>query len=235
MAPPPSLTELISTVHQDAPSDDPLDLLATASHTAAEMSTLTDSVLDHFVLGARRDGRSWTEISGVLGVSKQAAHKRFAPPTVGLDRFTPRAVHVLEAAGEVARRLGHTYIGTEHLLLAQYREPQSVAAVILARHDVEEAAVEEKILARTPAGSGEPVGNRPPFTPRGFQVISGALDEAVSLGHNYIGTEHLLLALFRDPESMAAQLLAEFGLDADAVRAEVAALLGDLRDAFGQP
>src|SRR5690606_8892231 len=134
MTPAPSLHELIATVQQDSPSDDPLDLLATASTTVTSLSTVGDAVLDHFVAGARAQGRSWTEISSVLGVSKQAAHKRFSASRSGevtftlnagnFSRFTDRARKVVAAATEVAKAWGHPYVGTEHLLAAQFTQPE---------------------------------------------------------------------------------------------------------------
>src|SRR5690606_10095560 len=106
-------------------SDDPLDQLATAAATVADLSEVGDAVLGYHVDRARHAGASWTAISAALGVSKQAAHKRFAAATrpPGLDRFTDRARRVLSSATEVARGLGHAYVGTEHLLLALYTDP----------------------------------------------------------------------------------------------------------------
>jgi|SRR5690606_804294 len=125
MAPTPTLQELIEIVRQDSPSDDPLDQLATAAATVADLSEVGDAVLGYHVDRARHAGASWTAISAALGVSKQAAHKRFAAATrpPGLDRFTDRARRVLSSATEVARGLGHAYVGTEHLLLALYTDP----------------------------------------------------------------------------------------------------------------
>jgi hypothetical protein len=224
MAPPPTLHELIATVRQDSPSDDVLDLVATASTTVTELSTLADSVLDHFVAGARREGRSWAEISSVLGVSKQAAHKRFAPaaPTdAGYERYTDRARRTVAAAIETAKGLGHPFVGTEHLLLAQFAEPQSIAARLLAAHGVTHEGTEAKVLAVIPRADPITDGTRPAFTPRAKVVFGAAVAEALNMGHNYIGTEHLLLAFFRDPESLAAQVLDQLGLDAERVRADV--------------
>jgi hypothetical protein len=228
MAPPPTLYELITVVHQDAPSQDPLDLLATASRTITELSTMSDAVLDHFVAGARREGRSWTDISGVLGVSKQAAHKRYSITTQGLDRFTARARNTVEASRTVALGLGHTFIGTEHLLLAQFTEPRSVASLILARHHIDQAAVQEKVLALIPGGAPLADTETAAFTPRAAGALSAAVGEALKLGHNYIGTEHLLLALFEDTESVAFRILDGFDLDADGVRSEVVEVLGQV-------
>src|SRR5215470_11920771 len=108
MTPPPTLQELIEIVRQDAGSDQPLDQLVAAAAAAAQLEETTDALLGHFVDRCRREGRSWSEISAALGVTKQAVHKRFAAamadrmilavPDPSLERMTPRAQRVLTAA-----------------------------------------------------------------------------------------------------------------------------------------
>src|ERR1700683_2489624 len=133
MTPSPNLQDLIDIVRADAPSADVLELLSQASATANDLEQVTDALLGHFVDQCRRAGRSWSEISGALGVSKQAAHKRFSlssAPT--FERFTPRAhAAVLAGAATEARRLGHGYVGTEHVLLALCESAESLAARVL--------------------------------------------------------------------------------------------------------
>jgi hypothetical protein len=238
MTPAPSLHELIATVQQDSPSDDPLDLLATASTTVTSLSTVGDAVLDHFVAGARAQGRSWTEISSVLGVSKQAAHKRFSGPkddfsiTFNADdfqRFTDRARNTVSAAQQLALGWGHNYIGTEHLLVAQFTEPRSIAAKVLDDHGITRATVEAKVLEQTPAG--EPLsGLQVPFTPRAKQGLKGALTAALELGHNYIGTEHLLLGLYAPGagDGLAGKILTDLGLTAEQAKEAVVAALSSI-------
>src|SRR5690606_32794252 len=178
-----------------------------------------------------------------LGVSKQAAHKRFAAATrpAGLDRFTDRARRVLSSATEAARGLGHAYVGTEHLLLALYTEPDGLAARILVEAGIDRDAVEEAVLRRVPRGTETP---QPPLphTPRAVAVIEGTVREALLLGHNYVGTEHLLLALYTDPvapvgpggepgrvgSGLAAQVLSELGLDRETAQAKVVEKLAEL-------
>ena len=166
----------------------------------AELSEVGDAVLGYFVDRARHAGASWTAISAALGVSKQAAHKRFAAATrpPGLGRFTDRARRVLSSATDVARGLGHAYVGTEHLLLALYTEPDGLAARILVEAGIDRDAVEEAVLRRVPRGTETP---QPPLphTPRAVAVIEGTVREALLLGHNYVGTEHLLLVLYTVP------------------------------------
>jgi len=222
MTPGPSLQELITTIHADAASDDPLDQLMTASQIVAELQETSDAALGHFVDQCRRNGRSWTEISGSLGVTKQAAHKRFSFWKPSLERFTERARSALRAATEEARGLGHNYVGTEHLLLGLFEPSGGIAAVVLGEAGVTRSRVEEQILAIVPRG-GSAIGPdvKLPFTPRAVASLERTLTEALSLGHNYIGTEHLLLGLFGDTGSLATRVLTELGVSQDHVRAQV--------------
>src|SRR5499427_794946 len=106
MTPGPTATELIAAVEADAASDDALDQLSAASQTVADLEDVADAALSHFVDQCRRSGRSWSEISKALGVTKQAVHKRFSfSPT--FERFTLRAKGALEGAADAARSLGH--------------------------------------------------------------------------------------------------------------------------------
>jgi len=223
MTPAPTLQELIDSVRADAASDDPLDQLTAASETAAEVEGTTDAMLSHFVDQCRHSGRSWTEISKALGVSKQAAHKRFSPAGPSLERWTLRARAVLEAAAAAARDFGHNYVGTEHLLLGLFADPDSLSAKALADAGVTRAEVEARILAVTPRGNAKV--DAPPLTPRAGTVLGRALSEALNFGHNYIGTEHLLLALFTDEDALAAKILAELHVGRDAVRADIVKML----------
>jgi hypothetical protein len=210
---------MIETVRADATSADPLDQLAAASSTVAELEAVADAVLSHFVDQCRRSGRSWSEISAALGVSKQAAHKRFSLADAALERWTPRARTALRAAASAARNLGHGYVGTEHLLLGLFEPAGGIAARILDELGFTHSTVEEQLLRVTPRGSSTVAD--PPFTPRAAASIERSVAEAVSLGHNYIGTEHLLLALFGDPDGFAAKILGEGGARDDDVRDRV--------------
>jgi ClpA/ClpB-like protein len=230
MTPGPNLQELIDTIRADAGSGDALDELAAASATVTELNETSDAALGYFVDRARATGHSWVEISAVLGVSKQAAHKRFSVSWTArpaFDRYTMRARSVVEAATAVALRLNHAYVGTEHLLLAIYSEPETVAARILLEHDITEEKAENAVAEIIPARELKPEGE-PPFTPRATHVLQGAVAEALELGHNYVGTEHILLAFFRDSGGVAAKVLHKLGLDGDTARGDVVRVLDEL-------
>ncbi|MHB8296216.1 MAG: ATP-dependent Clp protease ATP-binding subunit [Acidimicrobiales bacterium] len=140
------------------------------------------------------------------------------------ERFTDRARRVLVLAQEEARLLNHSYIGTEHILLGLIHEGEGVAAKALESLGVSLEAVREKVEETIgPAGSS-PAGS-PPFTPRAKKVLELSLREALQLGHNYIGTEHLLLGLVREGEGMAARVLVNLGADLPRVRQQVIQLM----------
>jgi hypothetical protein len=225
MTPGPSVQEMIATVRADATSDSTLDQLAAASITVAELEEVADALLAYFVDQCRRSGCSWSEISRALGVTKQAAHKRFSFSTTTLERFTPRARSALRAAAEDARSLGQSYIGTEHILLGLFEPAGGIAARLLGEAGITRARVEELIVIVPPRTSSAGGGSEPPLTPRAGQSIERAVTEALGLGHNYVGTEHLLLALCGDPESLATKILTDLGADRDRFRDRVIEVL----------
>ena len=142
------------------------------------------------------------------------------------ERFTEKAIKVIMLAQEEARRLGHNFVGTEQILLGLIGEGTGIAAKVLKSMGVnlKDARVEvEKIIGR---GSGF-VAVEIPFTPRAKRVLELSLEEARQLGHNYIGTEHLLLGLLREGEGVAARVLENLSLDLSKVRTQVIRLLGD--------
>jgi Clp amino terminal domain, pathogenicity island component len=218
MTPPPALQDLIDTVRQDSPTDGPLDQLATAAATAAQLESTSDALLSHFVDRCRRDGRSWTEISTALGVTKQAVHKRFAGdladriiaanPEPSLERFTARARAVLAAARRAAQQSGVPG-NSGHLLLALYTEPEGIASRVLVAMGISAEAVQAAFEA-LPAAA-DPQASRTGFTADAARALRDALAVALHFGHNYIGTEHLLLGLYQGEDSPAAAILAAVG------------------------
>jgi ATP-dependent Clp protease ATP-binding subunit ClpC len=140
------------------------------------------------------------------------------------ERFTEPARQVVVFAQDEARRLNHNYIGTEHLLLGLLRQEDTLAARALAFLDV--TLEESRAQVARIIGQGEEVGTgQIPFTPRAKKVLELSLREANSLGHNYIGTEHVLLGLVRENEGVASRILLDFGADAETVRNQVVGML----------
>ncbi|MGQ9602969.1 MAG: ATP-dependent Clp protease ATP-binding subunit [bacterium] len=142
------------------------------------------------------------------------------------DKFTDRVKRVMFLAREEAARLHHDYIGTEHLLLGIIREGEGLAATILTNLGLDLDMLRRTIESMVPASSGSVSIGEIPFTPRAKHVLELSVDEAKLLGHNYVGTEHLLLGLIREGEGIAARVLAEFGADKRRVREEAIRLLG---------
>ncbi|HUQ39377.1 MAG TPA: ATP-dependent Clp protease ATP-binding subunit, partial [Acidimicrobiales bacterium] len=140
------------------------------------------------------------------------------------ERFTDRARRVLVLAQEEARLLNHNFIGTEHILLGLIHEGEGVAAKALESLGVSLEAVREKV-EETIGPAGSSTSGSPPFTPRAKKVLELSLREALQLGHNYIGTEHMLLGLVREGEGVAASVLQGLGADLSRVRQQVIQLL----------
>ncbi|GBE57726.1 ATP-dependent Clp protease ATP-binding subunit ClpC1 [bacterium BMS3Abin01] len=136
------------------------------------------------------------------------------------ERFTERARQVVVLAQEEARYLKHNYIGTEHLLLGLLREEEGIAAQVLTTLDVSLDEVRMQVAQIVGLGEEQESGQIP-FTPRAKKVLELALREALSLGHNYIGTEHILLGLIKENEGVAARILLEFDADSDKIRNEI--------------
>ncbi|MHB1390031.1 MAG: ATP-dependent Clp protease ATP-binding subunit [Thermoleophilia bacterium] len=136
------------------------------------------------------------------------------------ERFTERARQVVVLAQEEARSLKHNYIGTEHLLLGLLREEEGIAAQVLTTLDVHLDEVRMQVAQIVGMGD-EVAAGQIPFTPRAKKVLELALREALSLGHNYIGTEHILLGLIKENEGVAARILLEFDADSDKIRNEI--------------
>jgi ATP-dependent Clp protease ATP-binding subunit ClpA len=141
------------------------------------------------------------------------------------ERFTDRARRVVVLAQEEARLLNHNYIGTEHILLGLIHEGEGVAAKALESLGISLEAVRAQVEEIIGQGQSAPTGHIP-FTPRAKKVLELSLREALQLGHNYIGTEHILLGLIREGEGVAAQVLVKLGADLARVRQQVVQVLG---------
>jgi Clp amino terminal domain, pathogenicity island component/UvrB/uvrC motif len=141
------------------------------------------------------------------------------------ERFTDRARRVTVLAQEEARMHNHNYIGTEHLLLALIHEGNGVAVKALEALGIPLEAVRQQVEEIIGRGRQAPLGGHISFTPRAKKVLQNSLREAMQLGHNYIGTEHILLGLIREGEGVAAQVLLRLGANLDSVRQQVLQLL----------
>jgi Clp amino terminal domain, pathogenicity island component len=197
MAQPFSLDHLIEHVYQQAP-DHALMRLSEAFRLAAYVNDQADNLIGHFVEQARRSGEPWSQIGAAMGVSKQAAQQRWVPRwgtsliTAGrtFGRFTDRARSVLIAANRLAGGAQATAIGPEHLAVAQYAEPEAIAAKVLGQLGVEEADLAAALdVTAEPADAVTDL----PFDERAEAVLDAALREALRLQHNFIGPEHVLL------------------------------------------
>jgi hypothetical protein len=179
---------------------DPLEQLSDAVLAADHLGDVADHLIGHFVDQARRSGASWTDIGRSMGVSKQAVQKRFVAkgegidPQEGFQRFTARARNVAMASMEAARAAENDVIAPAHLVLGLLSEPKGLAAQALAAMGTTPAKVRKAALACLPAPAQE-VPGLIPYDADARKVFELTFREALRLGHNYVGTEHLLLAL----------------------------------------
>ena len=136
------------------------------------------------------------------------------------ERFTERARQVVVLAQDESRALGHDYIGTEHILLGLLREQEGLAARVLESLDLTVEEVRAQVVSIVGQGEAAATGQIP-FTPHAKEALEFSLREALALGHEWIGTEHVLLGLVRATDGVAARILLDFGADADTIRNEV--------------
>jgi hypothetical protein len=225
-APPIRLDDLITYVIDQRPTGGPLDHLSVAVQTAARLDDVSDHLIGHFVDQARRSGASWTEIGQSMGVTKQAVQKRFVTNAFGdraengdrYSRFTPRARTVVVLAEQHARAAQHLQVTPLHVLLGLLDEHEALAARALIAQGVTLDAVRTATLAGlgdTP--QAEAVPDHIPFAPSAKLLLERVLREALLLGHNYIGTEHILLAMLSGDDGDACRVLVGLGVDGAAV------------------
>ncbi|AFM16975.1 Clp amino terminal domain-containing protein [Mycolicibacterium chubuense NBB4] len=207
------LIDVIRRVH-----DEPLDQLTDAVLAAEALGDVADHLIGHFVDQARRSGASWTEIGKCMGVTKQAAQKRFVPrtptdaaaldPNAGFSRFTPRARTVIVDAQNRAHAAGNLEILPVHLVLALFADPDALAARLVADQGVDLTTINAAVTL-PPRADGVPA--LIPFDARAKKALELTFRHALRLGHNYIGTEHLLLALYEEEDDNG--VLHRTGLD----------------------
>jgi Clp amino terminal domain, pathogenicity island component len=234
---PVRLDDLITYVRgQDGTA---LDHVSAAMRVSEHLGELADHLIGHFVDQARKAGASWTEIGQSMGVTKQAAQKRFVPKAAELivppdeagwqaalaeafrshpfSRFTPRARHSIKAAADEAREQGHDQVFPEHLALGLLHEPEGLAAkAIEALGAPLESARRALVAALPPASTDQtaPPGgpDKIPFNPQAKKIMALAVREALRLGHNYIGTEHILIAVLDYSEGAVGGALTGLGI-----------------------
>lgn len=228
-----TLDSLITYVKSQHPDGDALARLTDAVLVSSHVNEQADNLIGHFVDQARRSGASWSQIGASMGVTKQAAQKRFVPrwgdDLLGsgrtFSRFTDRARNVVVMANRLASGAGRQSISPEHLVAALHCEPEGLAAKAMT-----EVGAGPDVIARALGIDGEPgeVVDNMAFDDDTAAVLESALREALRLGHNFIGTEHLLLGALAEPELDVTRRLGELGVTHEAVQPRVIAALHQL-------
>ncbi|MET0758094.1 MAG: Clp protease N-terminal domain-containing protein [Mycobacterium sp.] len=216
------LINVIKKVHTE-----PLVQLTDAVLAAESLGEIADHLIGHFVDQARRSGASWTDIGKCMGVTKQAAQKRFVPkadaaldPNEGFGRFTPRARNAVVAAQNEAHKAGNLEITTDHLILGLLADPEALATLLLKTQNVDPDAVRSAI---TLPDRSDDVPQLIPFNGPAKKALELTFREALRLGHNYIGTEHLLLALLEQEDGEGP--LHNAGIDKARAEADITRIL----------
>ncbi|MFE5773337.1 Clp protease N-terminal domain-containing protein [Streptomyces sp. NPDC056485] len=219
------LIEAIKKVHTDT-----LEQLSGAVVVAESLGDVADHLIGHFVDQARRSGASWTDIGRSMGVTRQAAQKRFVPKAdkegeggmdagQGFGRFTPRARNVVVTAQNETRAAGNSEIRTEHLVLGLLAEPEGLASLALRAQQVSAEDVRTAATAALPPAADGELPALIPFDASAKKALELTFREALRLGHNYVGTEHILLALLELENGEG--LLSGLGVDKAAAEATV--------------
>ncbi|WP_459548278.1 Clp protease N-terminal domain-containing protein [Nocardia sp. X0981] len=247
MTSPVRLDDLIEVIKKARP-DNVLEQLTDAVVAAGHLGEVADHLIGHFVDQARRSGASWTEIGASMGVSKQAAQKRFVPkspgdpsaemdPNAGFAKFTPRARAVVVAAQEAASIAGGEQISLPHLVLGLLSEADGLAGQLIVNQGVALADLGNAAAAAAGAGSAAEISPEAlkaataagkmsglvPFDGESKKALELTFREALRLGHNYIGTEHILLALLE--QENGSGILSDAGLRKDAIETRLVEIL----------
>lgn len=225
------LIEAIKKVHTDA-----LDQLQDAMLAADHLGDVADHLIGHFVDQARRSGASWTDIGKSMGVTRQAAQKRFVPkgadtdidPNQGFNRYTTRARNVVMGAQNEARAAKNSTISTAHLVLGLLHEPDGLAAKAIRAQDVLLDTVRQAATAKLPPAV-EDGPDLVPFDADAKKALELTFREALRLGHHYVGTEHILLALLE--QENGSGVLSGLGIDKGAAESHVQAALAAIVEA----
>jgi len=230
------LIEAITKVHSDA-----LEQLSDAVLAADHLGDVADHLIGHFVDQARRSGASWTDIGRSMGVTKQAAQKRFVPrssgegsdldPSQEFSRFTLRARNVVMASQNEARTAHNDQISPEHVVLGLLSEPDGLGARAIIAQGVSLEAVRNGVTAILPPAADE-VPALIPYDPPTKKALELTFRQALRMGHNYIGTEHILLALLELEDGTG--VLAGLGVDKTTAEAHITNAVEAATAAHGQ-
>ncbi|MCX2184478.1 ATP-dependent Clp protease ATP-binding subunit [Streptomyces sp. SKN60] len=243
MSNPVRLDDLIEAIKKTHP-DDALDQLSDAVIAADHLGDVADHLIGHFVDQARRTGASWTDIGKSMGVTRQAAQKRFVPkddkegdaakmdPNAGFSRFTPRARNVVMAAQNEASAARNDKTVPAHLTLGLLAEPEGLAGHWILGQGVTAEQVREAVTATLPPAVEE-VPALIPYDADAKKVLELTFREALRLGHNYVGTEHILLALLEFEDGKGT--LAGLGLDKAKAEREISEAIASLSIAAPGP
>jgi Clp amino terminal domain, pathogenicity island component len=212
--PPIGLDALISYVLGMHAGSGPLQHLSDAVEVSEHLDEIADHLIGHFVDQARRAGASWTDIGRSMGVTKQAAQKRFVPrepndaksPSTGIfSRFTDHARHAVTQAQEEARQARHAGVLPAHIVLGLVHEPETTAGRCIQALGVQLDTVRSAALDSL-GPPGDEAMEHVPFAPQSKKLLELTTREAVRLGHNYVGTEHILLALLVEKNPVLGDL-----------------------------
>ena len=229
---PVRLDDLIRQVERRHPEGDTLEHLGAAADVAEHLGDIADHLVGHFVDQARKAGASWTSIGRSMGVTKQAVQQRFvakrSDDATVYSRFTARARRAVAAAERAAREGGHDQVGSAHIVLGLLDEGEGLAAQAIEALDVPLATVRDALRA-TLGPSADEVPEHIPFAPDAKRVRDLTVREALRLGHNYVGTEHILLGVLSVADGQAAQVLSRHGVTKERAEAWIVAVLYGMR------
>lgn len=233
MEPLPQFDDLIEHIESADPEATAVQHLVESVGLATHLGELADHLVGHFVDQARSAGASWAEIGDALGVTKQAAQKRFVPRARSehhlgggraksmFERFTDEARSMVVASEELCRQAGHPEVGTGHILLALIDDPKGLTARVLTAEGVSPDQVRASVGSALGPGQGATAGHIP-FSTDAKKVLELSLREAIRSQSDHIGEQHILLGLLRDEKSLGAKTLAELGIDRRHVERDIA-------------
>jgi hypothetical protein len=237
---PVPLDNLVSYVKSLHPQADPLDHLSDAMRVSAQVDEQSDALIGYFVDRARHSGASWSQIGASMGVSKQAAQKRFVArdlvPEGGelFSRFTPRSRNALVAAGRIAAEAKSPAVEESHLIAGLLSEPNGIGAKVMHAKGLNDNQVYTAFSVKPGKSDDTPAAVAPhelTYGETGNAVLQGTLKAALRLGHNYIGTEHILLGILF-AAGPATQTLASLGLDAKTAESAIVEELARLKQEY---